>query len=83
MSENPGETPGAASGEGGLFHRMLARFIDVRPRELPALLWSWAYIFTMLSSYYVMRPICTCPTPCNHPPKQVMALAAAEPRSAK
>ena len=29
----------------------------MRPREVPALLWSWAYIFTVLSSYYVMRPI--------------------------
>jgi AAA family ATP:ADP antiporter len=41
----------------GLFHRLLARVVDVRPHELPALLWAWAYIFTVLSSYYVMRPI--------------------------
>lgn len=57
MSEHPGETPGVPAEEGGLFHRLLARFVDVRPRELPTLLWSWAYIFTVLSSYYVMRPI--------------------------
>ena len=43
--------------EGGLLHRLLGRIVDVRPREVPALLWSWAYIFTVLSSYYVMRPI--------------------------
>src|SRR5215210_4883971 len=41
----------------GFFHRLLTRIVDVRPRELPALMWSWAYIFTVLSSYYVMRPI--------------------------
>ena len=41
----------------GVFHRLLVRIVDVRPRELPALLWAWAYIFTLLSSYYVMRPI--------------------------
>src|SRR3954470_15326564 len=41
----------------GFLYRLLTRVIDVRPHELPALLWSWAYIFTLLSSYYVMRPI--------------------------
>src|SRR5215210_6489281 len=41
----------------GLFHRLLTRVVDVRAGELPALMWSWAYIFTVLSSYYVMRPI--------------------------
>jgi AAA family ATP:ADP antiporter len=51
VSERPEEVPG------GLLYRLLNRIVDVRPRELPALLWSWAYIFTVLSSYYVMRPI--------------------------
>jgi AAA family ATP:ADP antiporter len=31
--------------------------IDVRPSEVPALAWSWLYIFSLLSSYYIMRPI--------------------------
>jgi AAA family ATP:ADP antiporter len=31
--------------------------IDVRPSEVPALAWSWIYIFSLLSSYYIMRPI--------------------------
>ena len=31
--------------------------IDVRPSEVPALAWSWFYIFSLLSSYYIMRPI--------------------------
>nr|WP_043750531.1 MFS transporter [Methylobacterium nodulans] len=35
----------------------LRRLIDVRPEEVPALGWSWLYIFAILSSYYVMRPI--------------------------
>ncbi len=35
----------------------LARLIDIRPGEPPALAWSWAYIFAILASYYVLRPI--------------------------
>jgi len=39
------------------FHRFLSKMIDVRPSEVPALAWSWLYIFSLLSSYYIMRPI--------------------------
>src|ERR1700742_153324 len=39
------------------FHRILNKIIDVRPNEVPALAWSWLYIFSLLSSYYIMRPI--------------------------
>ncbi|MCJ2008180.1 NTP/NDP exchange transporter [Methylobacterium sp. J-092] len=35
----------------------LARLIGVRPGEGPALAWSWAYIFSILAAYYVLRPI--------------------------
>ncbi len=35
----------------------LARLIGVRPGEGPALAWSWAYIFSLLAAYYVLRPI--------------------------
>nr|WP_128564397.1 MFS transporter [Methylobacterium crusticola] len=35
----------------------LRRLTDVRPEEVPALGWAWLYIFAILSSYYVMRPI--------------------------
>ena len=35
----------------------LNKIIDVRPSEVPALAWSWLYIFSLLSSYYIMRPI--------------------------
>ena len=38
-------------------YRLLCRVIDVRREELPALLWCWLYIFAVLSSYYIMRPI--------------------------
>jgi AAA family ATP:ADP antiporter len=40
-----------------IFHRFLSKIIDVRPSEVPALAWSWLYIFSLLSSYYIMRPI--------------------------
>ncbi|HEY0338253.1 MAG TPA: MFS transporter [Burkholderiales bacterium] len=54
---DPSATSGDPAHSGGLLYRLLSRIVDVRPYELPALLWSWAYIFTVLSSYYVMRPI--------------------------
>jgi ATP:ADP antiporter, AAA family len=38
-------------------HRLLRRIIDVRAEELPALGWCWLYIFTVLASYYILRPI--------------------------
>src|SRR5262252_9616978 len=37
--------------------RLLNRMIDVRPAELGALGWSWLYIFSVLSAYYILRPI--------------------------
>ena len=39
------------------FHRFLNKIIDVRPSEAPALAWAWLYIFSLLSSYYILRPI--------------------------
>ncbi|MBV8925452.1 MAG: MFS transporter, partial [Bradyrhizobium sp.] len=39
------------------FHRVLNRIIEVRPSEAPALAWAWLYIFSLLSSYYILRPI--------------------------
>jgi ATP:ADP antiporter, AAA family len=47
----------APPGSESVFHRLLNRMIDVRPNEVPALAWSWLYIFSLLSSYYIMRPI--------------------------
>ena len=38
-------------------YRLLRRFIEVRPEEVPVVGWCWLYIFSVLSSYYIMRPI--------------------------
>jgi AAA family ATP:ADP antiporter len=38
-------------------HRILPRIIAVRPAETRVVLWCWFYIFAVLSSYYIMRPI--------------------------
>ncbi|WP_132256463.1 NTP/NDP exchange transporter [Methylobacterium segetis] len=45
--------PDSPSAERGL----LARLVDVRPGEGRALAWAWAYIFSILAAYYVLRPI--------------------------
>ena len=37
--------------------RILRRVIDVSQAELPALGWCWLYIFSVLASYYILRPI--------------------------
>jgi ATP:ADP antiporter, AAA family len=41
----------------GVFFRILHRLIEVSPAELPALGWCWLYIFSVLASYYILRPI--------------------------
>jgi AAA family ATP:ADP antiporter len=46
-----------AAQPGGGVYRLLRRVIDVRPEEVAVLFWCWLYIFAVLSSYYVMRPI--------------------------
>jgi ATP:ADP antiporter, AAA family len=38
-------------------HRVVSRFVPVRPEELRAVLWSFAYFFCLLASYYVLRPL--------------------------
>jgi AAA family ATP:ADP antiporter len=38
-------------------HRWLARVVDVRPGEVRALFWSFAYFFCLLAGYYVLRPL--------------------------
>ena len=47
----------APPSRGSAFHRILNKIIDVKPSEVPALAWAWLYIFSLLSSYYIMRPI--------------------------
>jgi len=51
------EAAGAKAGAGGFFHTLLGRLAQARPGEAPALGWAWLYIFSVLSSYYIMRPI--------------------------
>ena len=41
----------------GFLYAMARRVIAVKPEEVPALAWAWLYIFAVLSSYYIMRPI--------------------------
>jgi ATP:ADP antiporter, AAA family len=41
----------------GIPYRLLRRVIDVQPAEVKVLFWCWLYIFAVLSSYYIMRPI--------------------------
>jgi len=50
-------TDTGAAVESGTFYRVLSRVIDVRPAEMRALGWSWLYIFSVLFSYYILRPI--------------------------
>jgi AAA family ATP:ADP antiporter len=49
--------PRGSEPESGLANRLLNRMVDVRPAEMRALAWSWLYIFSVLSAYYVIRPI--------------------------
>ena len=36
---------------------MLNRVVNVRPEEVRALLWSFAYFFCLLAGYYILRPL--------------------------
>jgi len=57
MNQASGDSRAADSGTERLLYRLLPRAIEVRPAEVSALGWSWLYIFALLSSYYIMRPI--------------------------
>jgi AAA family ATP:ADP antiporter len=50
-------TAGARPGLADRVQHLLRRFVEVRPEETPVLGWCWLYIFSVLSSYYIMRPI--------------------------
>ena len=51
------EAAGAEASAGGFFHAFLGRLTQARPGEAAVLGWAWLYIFSVLSSYYIMRPI--------------------------
>jgi len=40
-----------------LAERWLSRVVAVRPEEVRAALWSFAYFFCLLASYYILRPL--------------------------
>ncbi|HYB72341.1 MAG TPA: hypothetical protein VED18_03140 [Candidatus Sulfotelmatobacter sp.] len=50
-------TGGSRPGAEGPAYRLLRRTMDLRPDEVRALAWSWLYIFSLLSAYYIIRPI--------------------------
>jgi len=47
----------SAPGAAALAFRLLQRIVAVRPEEVRAVGWCWLYIFAVLSSYYILRPI--------------------------
>jgi AAA family ATP:ADP antiporter len=51
------DTPALRDGDKPAHARLIERVFQVRAEELPVVGWSWLYIFSILSSYYVMRPI--------------------------
>ncbi len=40
-----------------ILQRWVSRVVPVRPGEIQALLWSFAYFFCLLAGYYVLRPL--------------------------
>jgi AAA family ATP:ADP antiporter len=40
-----------------ILQRWISRAVAVRPGEIQALLWSFAYFFCLLAGYYVLRPL--------------------------
>ncbi len=51
------EFSGKSGADRGVLYLVLRRVIEVRPEEVTALAWSWLYILSVLSAYYIIRPI--------------------------
>jgi AAA family ATP:ADP antiporter len=49
--------PGSTRSSESALHGWVARAVPVRPAELAALIWSFAYFFSLLAGYYVLRPL--------------------------
>jgi AAA family ATP:ADP antiporter len=47
----------SARAAGSRFRVWLERLVQVEPHELRALLWSFAYFFSLLCGYYIVRPM--------------------------
>jgi AAA family ATP:ADP antiporter len=54
---SPQDPSVSAAGPGAAAFRLLQRIVAVRPEEVRAVGWCWLYIFAVLSSYYILRPI--------------------------
>ena len=50
-------SPQDPSGAAAPAFRLLQRIVAIRPEEVRAVGWCWLYIFAVLSSYYILRPI--------------------------
>jgi AAA family ATP:ADP antiporter len=55
--DQPPNSPIAPARADLALHRFLERALGVRPAEVPALGWSWLYIFCVMSSYSILKPI--------------------------
>ena len=51
------ETTGNPSGAMAFLRHAIARALPATPQERTAALWSFAYFFTLLAGYYVLRPL--------------------------
>src|SRR5260221_14404897 len=51
------QPPDAAPGQAGIARRLLQRVVALRPEGMRAVLWCWLSIFSVMSSYYIMRPM--------------------------
>ncbi|MEP6918345.1 MAG: hypothetical protein ABJC89_22045, partial [Acidobacteriota bacterium] len=54
--DGPGGDPGDRRRTASSWLVWLQRIVVVEPRELTAVLWSWVFFFSVLTSYYVLRP---------------------------
>lgn len=51
------DTAEAHDGAAGVLQRWIACAVPAKPAERSAALWSFAYFFTLLAGYYVLRPL--------------------------
>src|SRR6185312_16273802 len=51
------ESGDRGAGAGASLRRWAARALPATPQERAAALWSFAYFFTLLAGYYVLRPL--------------------------
>ncbi|MDH3671931.1 MAG: MFS transporter [Gammaproteobacteria bacterium] len=57
MTESPLSEATSTLVRNSPFYARLRRLVDVEPAEVKALLWSFAYFFCLLCSYYIVRPM--------------------------